>query len=90
MAFFFVPDCCKPAILSVKVVFSMETFRDDFYDAILLLNPSLNLKVCAVQNVNNSSGNFGFLTQMGDRIIQPLITVIKIYKTPSIGDLNYY
>jgi hypothetical protein len=46
--------------------------------------------VDAVQNVNNSSGNFGFLTQMGDRIIQPLITVIKIYKTHSIGDFNYY
>jgi hypothetical protein len=47
-------------------------------------------KVDAVQNGNNSSGNSAFLTQMGDRIIQPLITVIKIYKTHSIGDFNYY
>jgi hypothetical protein len=46
--------------------------------------------VDAVQNANNSSGNFGFLTQMGDRIIQPLITVIEIYKTHSIGDFNFF
>ena len=34
-----------------------------------------------VLNVNNSSGNFGFLTQMGDRIIQPAISMVEIYKT---------
>ena len=39
-------------------------------------------------NVNNSSGNFEFLTQMGDRIIQPAISMAEIYKNHFIYNPN--
>ena len=42
------------------------------------------------ENWKSLAGNFGFITQSGRWIIQPLITLIEIYKTHSIGDFNYW
>ena len=47
-------------------------------------------KVAADENWKSLSGNFWFLTQMGDRIIQPLNIVIEFYKNQFICNSNVF